>query len=170
LGKGDWSVLVGDSANDSVVESAVEFRLFVESFDRQLWRSLVPSFGVEVANDATADAFAYAWQHWDRVRAMENPRGYLYRVARSCALPRRKPDPVLPAVDPSRLPEYEPGLVPALAELTEMQRTVVYLVEGCQWGLTEVAELLGISVSTVRNHLSRGMDRLRARLEVRVDV
>jgi RNA polymerase sigma-70 factor (ECF subfamily) len=161
---------VGDSTNDSVVESAVEFRLFVESFDRQLWRSLVPAFGVDVANEATADALAYAWQHWGRLREMENPKGYLYRVARSYALPKRRPEPVLPEVDPARLPEYEPGLLPALAELTEMQRTVVYLVEGCQWGLTEVSELLGVSVSTVRNHLARGMDRLRARLEVRVDV
>ena len=31
--------------------------------------------------DALAEAFAYAWEHRERVMAMENPTGYLFRVA-----------------------------------------------------------------------------------------
>ncbi len=54
----------------------------------------------------------------------------------------------------------------ALDQLSEMQRQVVYLVEGFGWRLTDVARLLEISVSTVRNHLARGLDRLRAELKV----
>jgi DNA-directed RNA polymerase specialized sigma24 family protein len=50
-----------------------------------------------------------------------------------------------------------------------MQRTVVYLVEGCGWGLTDTGRLLDISISTVRNHLARGMTKLRAALEVQAD-
>jgi DNA-directed RNA polymerase specialized sigma24 family protein len=75
----------------------------------------------------------------------------------------------LPAPDPVELPEVEPGLIAAVNDLTEMQRQVVYLVEGFGWGLTDTARILGVSVSTVRNHLSRGMARLRAELEVDTD-
>ena len=50
-----------------------------------------------------------------------------------------------------------------------MQRQVVYLVEGFGWGLTDTARILDVSVSTVRNHLARGMARLRATLEVQSD-
>ncbi len=65
---------------------------------------------------------------------------------------------------------FEPQLVPALEQLTEMQRQVVYLVEGCGWGLTDTARILDVSVSTVRNHLARGLSRLRELLQVESDV
>jgi DNA-directed RNA polymerase specialized sigma24 family protein len=40
----------------------------------------------------------------------------------------------------------------------------VVLVHCFAWTPVEVAELLDVSVSTVRNHLDRGMKRLRATL------
>jgi DNA-directed RNA polymerase specialized sigma24 family protein len=43
------------------------------------------------------------------------------------------------------------------------------VVEGCGWTLAETARLLDVSVSTVRNHLARGMAHLRDLLEVDVD-
>lgn len=143
---------------------------FVASFDRRLWQSLIPAVGVDRARDAATDAFVYAWRHWDRISTMENPEGYLYTAARGYARARPRPiGALLPVPEPTELPRVEPGLVPALAELSEMQRTVVYLVEGCGWGLTDAARLLDISVSTLRNHLARGMTKLRAALEVQID-
>ena len=47
-----------------------------------------------------------------------------------------------------------------------MQRQVVYLVDGFGWGLTDVARILDIGVSTVRTHHARGLERLRAHLRV----
>jgi DNA-directed RNA polymerase specialized sigma24 family protein len=126
--------------------------------------------GVDRARDAATDAFVYAWRHWDRISAMDNPEGYLYTAALGYA--RKRPPSIgglLPVPEPTELPRVEPGLVPALAALSEMQRTVVYLVEGCGWGLTDTARLLDISISTVRNHLARGMTKLRAALEVQAD-
>jgi RNA polymerase sigma factor (sigma-70 family) len=64
----------------------------------------------------------------------------------------------------------EPALPAALAELTERQRLAVGLVHGYGWTLREVAELCGLRVTTVQNHLERGLAHLRARLEVREDV
>jgi RNA polymerase sigma factor (sigma-70 family) len=150
------------------MDAESSFDAFVVAQQRLLWQALVPLVGPEVAADALADALLVAWQRWDRVAVMENPAGYVYVVARRRAL-RLTPATVPSPVEPAQPPEFEPGLVPALARLSEMQRTVVYLVEGFGWGLTETARLLDISISTVRNHLARALDRLRADLEVSDD-
>lgn len=60
----------------------------------------------------------------------------------------------------------EPRLGPALARLSERQRVAVVLVNGYGWMFAEVADVLGIKVTTVQNHLNRGLDHLRAALEV----
>jgi RNA polymerase sigma-70 factor (ECF subfamily) len=138
------------------------FTEFVASYEVRLRQSLVAACGGEVGRDAAAEALEYAWANWDRVRGMENPVGYLYKVGRSRArreLRRRRPvfDPVVT----SRIPDVEPKLPGALAELSQRQRTVVLLVHGYGWTQVEVSELLGISRSSVRSHLERGMASLR---------
>jgi DNA-directed RNA polymerase specialized sigma24 family protein len=148
-----------------------DFDTFARDLEPRLWRALVPTVGPEAAGVGASHALVYAWQHWDRVSALDNPAGYLYRVAqRAASRPPRPLGPSLPVPAPGELPDVEPRLVPALLELTEMQRTVVWLVEGCGWGLTETADLLSVSVSTVRNHLARGLKRLRAAMKVASDV
>jgi len=146
-----------------------EFDEFVARFGNRLWQSLVPIAGPEAAWDASVDALIHGWNHWDRVRDMDNPEGYLYVIARRNALRMAQPRPILPMPEPIELPEVEPNLARALDELSEMQRQVVYLVEGFGWGLTDVSRMLGVSVSTVRNHLARGLARLRQRLKVEAD-
>ena len=61
---------------------------------------------------------------------------------------------------------YEPRLAVAVAALPERQRMAVLLVYGFGWSLSEVAELLGLSKSTVQTHVERGMASLRAGLGV----
>lgn len=143
-----------------------DFDDFVVAFDRRLWQALVPAVGAERARDAATDAFVYAWRNWDRIAPMENRQGYARGYARKQPPERLA---VLPIPEPTELAHVDPGLVPALAELSEMQRTVVYLVEGCGWGLTETASVLDVSVSTTRNHLSRALAKLRKALEVQTD-
>ena len=43
------------------------------------------------------------------------------------------------------------------------------LVCGHEWTLAEVAELLGIKLTTVQTHMERGLAKLRASLEVLSD-
>jgi RNA polymerase sigma-70 factor (ECF subfamily) len=152
-----------------VAERQESFEQFAGRFGSRLHEAVVPVAGLDRAHDAVSEALVYAWQHWDTVRVLDNPEGYLYVMARRRALrDLGAPTPLLPAPDPTELPDVEPGLVHALERLSEMQRQVVYLVEGFGWGLTEVARLLDISVSTVRNHHTRGLDRLRAQLQVQL--
>lgn len=144
------------------------FAAFVDEVGGRVRRALVPVAGAEGARDATTDALVHVWRQWDRVRAMANPAGYVYTVARS-RLPRRLPRTVaLPGelAGTDRFPEVEPALARALTALPERQRVAVYLQVGCRWPTPEIAALLGVSVSTVRNHTERGLTRLRRELGV----
>jgi len=141
-----------------------DFERFFQEVEPRLRRAFATSHGVEGARDATAEALTWAWARWAEVKQMENPAGYLYRVGQSKSRVRRTP--TLPSPEALGLPDVEPQLVPALLALSQAQRTAVWLVHGCQWTYSEVAEALGISASAVGTHLSRGLERLRSRLEV----
>lgn len=100
--------------------------------------------------------------------AMENPVGYLYRVGQTSVRSnvRRRRRAVLPVEEPGyAMPEPNPGLQVALAHLTDDQRVAVLLVHAHGYSYAEAASLLDISVSTLRNHIHRGMNRLRKHLE-----
>ena len=143
------------------------FAEFHARAEPKLRRALIARYGGEVGREAAAEALAYGWENWHRVRAMNNPIGYLYRVGQSRSRrlwPRRAvfetgpDDPVLPRV--------EPGLPAALNKLSPRQRQAVVLVHGFEYTHQEVADLLGISRSSVQNHVERGLARLRSELEV----
>ena len=144
------------------------FEEFVTTVGRQVRAGLVAANGAQAGADAAAEAMAYAWEHWDRVVAMDNPAGYLYRVGQTAARRSRRQgsnDRLFPAPELTDV-EIEPGLLPALDRLSEMQRVCVVLVHGYGYGPTEAAETLDISASSVRTHLDRGMRTLRDQLEV----
>lgn len=140
---------------------AQRFTAFVDDVEPRLRRALVALLGVDETHDAVADALIYAWEHWERVEHLANPAGYLYRVARSSARVRRPKRVRFLVPDEVRIPEVEPALVGALAELTPPQRAAVWLIHACGWSYQETAEALDISASAVGTHLGRGMDKLR---------
>jgi RNA polymerase sigma-70 factor (ECF subfamily) len=145
-----------------VVEAGGEFEAFVASVEPSMRRALSGHFPTSAVPDALAEAFAYAWQYWPRVRAMDNAPGYLFRVAQSKMRQRRGGLAERTAAE--ELPEVEPGLLEAMRSLSPQQRSAVWLVHGCGWTTNEAAEAMGISASAVGTHLQRGMARLRARM------
>ncbi|HEV7525901.1 MAG TPA: sigma factor-like helix-turn-helix DNA-binding protein [Acidimicrobiia bacterium] len=140
------------------------FSRFVSDVEPRLRRALVAFYGVEVGCEVTADALEVAWQRWDSLEVMANPVGYLFRVAQSRSRRYRRRMPVLPSVPVAEFPDIDPRLPRALARLSNQQRAAVVLVHAHDWTLAETAEALGCGVSTVRNHLDRGMRRLRVSL------
>jgi RNA polymerase sigma-70 factor (ECF subfamily) len=140
------------------------FDAFVRTEGSRLRRVLVAHYGLDVGPEVASDALAWAWENWARVREMANPSGYLYRVAQSSARRhwRWRRALVLP---PERVPDnesaFEPKLEQALLSLKRSQRVAVILVYGLGWTYTEAAESMNVPVTTVRNHLARGMARLR---------
>ena len=132
--------------------------------------ALVSTFGPEVGRDATAEALAYGFEHWDRLARMKNPTGYLYRVGQTEARRQNRLVGYLPATPDAGLPPFEPGLAPALESLTDPQRVCVLMVHALGWPQVDAAEVLEIDVSTLRTHIYRGMAKLRTALEVTTDV
>jgi RNA polymerase sigma-70 factor (ECF subfamily) len=129
---------------------------------------LVARFGWELGLEAWHDAVAYAWEHAAALDRMANPVGYLYRVAQTSVRRQRRANRrfELPGVDEHRLPDVEPQLPHALAGLSDRQRVAVMLVHAHGWTHDEAAQTMGIGVSTLRNHLRRGLERLRTDLGV----
>jgi RNA polymerase sigma factor (sigma-70 family) len=149
--------------NDRLVDSFAEWARVVEPRLRQ---ALSGAFGPQLGRDAAEDALAHAWEHWSEVSAKDNPLGYVFGVGRNMARRNSRRRPVYIAVAHQRLPHIEPALPDAIARLPERQRVVVALVYGYDWTLSEVAELLGMSKSTVQKHAERGLRTLRRSLGV----
>ena len=146
-----------------------DFEAFVTDVEPRLRRALVAARGPDAGRDAVAEALAYAWEHWDRVRSMANPVGYLFRVGQSRTRHRRGRS--LPTqANAVEIPDVDPRLPGAMNGLSEQQRVTVFLVHGCGWSHADVAEMLDITPSTVSTHSQRGIARLREILEVGADV
>jgi DNA-directed RNA polymerase specialized sigma24 family protein len=139
------------------------FTDFVTEVEPRLRRAFTLLRGPDGGSEATAEALAWAWEHWSEVQAMANPAGYLYRVGSSRT---RRRAPRLPLAAPVEAAGFEPGLVPALGRLSERQRAAVVLVHGCGWTHQEVADALKVSRSSVGTHVERAMARLRKELGV----
>lgn len=158
--------LMGVTSGDRPQRSV--FDAFVREVEPQLLQALVSTYGPNDGRDATKDALSWAWEHWDQLDDVTNKIGYLYRVGQSATrkFRVRHLHDTAQRVGSSRIPDFDPALIPALHSLSDQQRTVVVLVHGFQWTQSEVARLLGVGPSTVREHLHRALDRLRAHLEV----
>lgn len=144
------------------------FEEFVAVDGFRLRRVLVAQFGIELGRELSADALEYAWANWSSVQAMGNPAGYLYRVARSAhRWHRRWRERV---VFPTEFPitahrDAEGDIFDTLKALSPTQRTCVIMVHAYQWSYGEVAEVLGLTTGAVKNHVHRGLRRLRELLE-----
>ncbi len=146
------------------------FEDFFVAAEPRLRAGLTSLYGREVGREATAEAMAWAYEHWDRLRGMDNPVGYLFRVGQSRSRGLRRPRPAVFAADVVvSEPDVDPRLVGALGALPARQRVAVVLVHGYGWTHGEVAAFLGISSSTVATHVGRGLTRLRVALGVVVD-
>lgn len=142
------------------------FRRFFEVAEPRVRHALTGLYGIDLGREATAEAFAYAWEHWDRIAAMENPVGYVYVTGRSRGRRRPRRRVVLPPPPEDRTPMIEPGLAAALGALPTRQRQAAMLVHAYGWSLSEAAEVLDVSKSTLQKHVDRAMVRLRSSLGV----
>lgn len=145
------------------------FTRFVKGVEPRLSYAFAAAYGPEVGADVTAEALAWAWEHWERVERMENPAGYLYRVGQSKARWYHRPRVLFPSVPLQDANAMAPELPDALEHLTKQQRVTVLLIHGLGYSEREVADLLGLSRWSVRTHANRGLTRLRSALGVMVD-
>jgi DNA-directed RNA polymerase specialized sigma24 family protein len=141
-----------------------DFDAFFRYAEPRLRRAYGARLAPHLVGDAVGSALEFAWRNWDRVAVMEYPVAFLFRVGLSKS--RHRKQGRLPASPPKEIIDVEPALVWAMQQLSRRQREVVWLVEACEWTPSEVAQALGLSLSAVRTHRSRGLERLRDHLGV----
>lgn len=118
---------------------------------------------VDVARDATDEAFARAFLHWRRLRGMASPAGWTYRVAlnvlrrrmRRAALERANAQPPA-AVSPT----VDPELWSVVGALPERQRVAVVLRYALDLTEREVARVMGIAPGTAASTLGAARAKL----------
>ena len=141
-----------------------DFDAFFRDAEPRLRRAYAGRLAPDHVGDAVSAALEFAWRNWDRVAPMEHPVAYLFRVGLSKS--RRRKEGRLPASPPQEVMHVEPALVSAMQRLPPRQREVVWLVDACEWTPTEAAQALGLSLSAVRTHRTRGLESLRQHLGV----
>jgi RNA polymerase sigma-70 factor (sigma-E family) len=130
----------------------------------------------DAADDLVADALFAAWKQWSTVMAARSPRAYVRRIVVNLAasqvrkLVRDRSRLRLigsSTSDAVQLPDLAGGvdLRRALEDLPRGQRECVVLRYGMDMSEREVAEVLQISVGTVKSQTSKGAARLRHLLE-----
>jgi RNA polymerase sigma factor (sigma-70 family) len=123
----------------------------------------------DLAVEAVDEAMARAYERWARVARLENPGGWVYRVALNWATSvlRRRNRP-WPRAAQERAVEApvasEPDVIRALAELDVRQRAVVVCRYILGWSEIETAEALSTPVGTVKSRLFRANRELSGRL------
>ncbi|MDQ4089159.1 MAG: sigma-70 family RNA polymerase sigma factor [Actinomycetota bacterium] len=120
------------------------------------------------AEDVAAEALARAYARWSKVGGLPYRDGWVLKVATNLAIDRlrRRPPEVAPAPneDFADSVELRMALNAALLTLAPRQRQAVALRYLGGLSDREVADALGISLGSVKTHIHRGLNGLRARL------
>lgn len=126
----------------------------------------------QVAADAASEAFVRALARWDRVSVMEQPGGWLYKVALNDARKRmrrtRRDDTTAPELGWSQQssapiePDHE--LWGAVARLPRRTREAVVLRYVADLTEPAIAEALGVKRGTVATMLRRANETLAKEL------
>lgn len=137
-------------------------------------RSLLRRMGAQgaEADDVAQDAFIQAFEKCAEFRGEGTFAAWVKRIAARLYLKRKakdaryvaevEPDEDMAAPQPDRA-----GLVDldeALKGLSEVERLCVSLCHGAGLSHPEIATAMNLPLGTVKSHVKRGLDKLRARL------
>lgn len=134
----------------------------------------------EIAEDAVQDVFLKLWTNRSALTEVGNLNAYLFRMARNHVLnglkriahestiisflAKRDDKPASDPEEKLKEKEIREKLQAAISQLAPQQKQVYTLsrVEGLSQ--EEIAERLGLSISTVRNHLVQALKNIRRQL------
>lgn len=162
------------AARCALDEEGVEFDTFVAARGDALWRTAWLLTGdAHRAEDLVQTALGKTWQRWNRIARPGAAEAYVRRVMFTTYVAwwRRKWNSEIPT-ESSMLPDLaddagaervalQRDMVAALVGLPRGQRAVVVLRYVEDLSETQTAELLGISIGTVKSQAARGLAALR---------
>jgi len=124
------------------------------------------------AEDAVQEAFARAWQRWDKVSGYGDPEAWVRTVAYRISVSTwRKAVNRTAAHRRHGVPDNPPGLSPdyiaivaALRKISPGQRQAIVLYHLIGLSIAEISLETGLSAGTVKARLSRGRSALAPHL------
>jgi len=161
------------------------FNVIVERYDRAVYYACWAILRDQMqAEDAAQDAFIRAWNAVDSFQG-ENARPWLMRIAtnRSLDLIRQRTrqatgsldeqiaeqEPRWSTLSPPEVPEREAEkhelsdrLEKAIALLPEDQRVAIVLADVMGYDYSEISEVTGAAMGTIKSRISRGRTHLRS--------
>jgi RNA polymerase sigma-70 factor (sigma-E family) len=122
------------------------------------------------ALDHVQEAFVRAWARWPRVGTLEDPEGWVRRVAHNLAVSRwRQARRTLLRAEPRQpgvqLDPEQGALIASLRELPQREREAIVLHHVVGLPVEAVANELDAPVGTVKSWLSRGRTHLAHALQ-----
>ena len=159
-----------------VPEAHASFETFFEQSHQRLFGGLCLVTGNRhEAEEIMQDAYLKVWERWDRVGAMDDPTGFLFRTAmnafrsryRHASLAIRRRIALAPNVDDLAAVEDRDEVVRILRPLSPAERASIVLTTMFGYSSEEAGRLLGVKPATVRAHATRARAGARASLEER---
>ena len=156
------------------VGDASSFEAFFEAESASLFRRLCLVTGNRhEAEEVMQDAFLNVFERWERVRAMDDPTGYLYRTAfnvfkrrsRRAALAARRTVGLAEDVDEFAASDTRSMVAEALSTLSPRQRAAIVLTDLLGYSSESAGKMLGIRPVTIRVLASQFRAALRRTLE-----
>jgi RNA polymerase sigma factor (sigma-70 family) len=167
-------IVVTDEALDEL-EASRTFEAFYQAEAQTLFRRLWLVTGNRAeAEEIMQDAFLKVWERWDRVGAMDDPIGYLYRTAmnlfrkryRRTMLAVRRTVGLTPSTDDFTDADDRHVVRHVLATLPPRQRAALVLTEMLGFTSKEAGDALGVTDATIRSLTRHGRDAFRTVMEV----
>ena len=168
------TTLVDMGAQDRRSDKDADFSAYMAARQPALYRTAYLLAGDHAgAEDLLQTAFAKLYLSWDRIRDREALDGYVRRIMvnennslwRRAWKRRERSTDTMP--DAGVHESYDDGLGDALwsyvSTLAPKQRSVIVLRYYEHLSEAEIADVLGISVGTVKSQASRALASLRAR-------
>lgn len=153
------------------VEGRARFDTFYEEEHERLFKALYFVTGDRHdAQELMQDAFLKLWERWNEIETIDDPTGYLFRVAlngfrmrrRRAAMAVRKAIPVAERRDLYLDAEMRADVRQLLLEVTPRQRAALVLVDLLGYPSEQAARILRVRPSTVRALAAKGRTTLRA--------
>mgnify|MGYP002724571978 CR=1 FL=1 len=130
---------------------------------------------VEEAEDVVQDTFVSLWDKREQLENIKSVKAYLYRAVRNNCLTRIRdakpttpldklpPDELLPEEDQVERAEMEARIWKMIDELPERRREIFLMAKRDGMSYKEIADVTGLTVKTIENHVYRAMQSLRSK-------
>lgn len=158
-----------------ILEASRSFEAFYDAQSQTLFRRLwLVTGNRSEAEELMQDAFLKVWERWERVGAMDDPVGYLYRTAmnlfrkryRRAVLAIRRTIGLAPSRDDFADADDRETIRQLLSTLPARQRAALVLTELLDFSADEAGRALGVQASTVRSLSHQGRASFRRAMEV----